>query len=122
MSNVEKHISPQLEQQAVNTIRFLSADMVQKANSGHPGLPMGMAQAAFTLWSKHLRFNPKSPSWFGRDRFVLSAGHGSALLYALLYLFGYDISLSDLKTFPRNTYSAMIMRKDGKERGNKPID
>jgi transketolase len=96
---VNNQILPNLEQRAVNTIRFLSVDAVQKANSGHPGLPMGMAQAAYTLWTKHLRFNPKNPYWFGRDRFVLSAGHGSMLLYSLLHLSGYDISLDDIKNF-----------------------
>ncbi|HTW84977.1 MAG TPA: transketolase [Candidatus Sulfotelmatobacter sp.] len=83
----------------INAIRFLAVDAVQKANSGHPGLPLGAAAAAFTLWTRHLRFDPKDPHWFDRDRFVLSAGHGSALLYALLHLTGYDLSLDDLKAF-----------------------
>jgi transketolase len=83
----------------INAIRFLAVDAVQKANSGHPGLPLGAAAMAYTLWSKHLRFNPKDPKWINRDRFVLSAGHGSMLLYALLYLTGYDVSLDDLKSF-----------------------
>jgi transketolase len=89
----------QLDQLCINTIRTLSIDMVQKANSGHPGLPMGMAPAAYTLFSHFLRFNPKNPKWSGRDRFVLSAGHGSALLYSLLYLYGYDLPFEELKRF-----------------------
>ena len=87
------------EQLAVQTIRTLSIDAVQKANSGHPGMPMGMADAAFVLWSKFLKHNPKHSEWVNRDRFVLSAGHGSMLLYSLLHLFGYDLSLDDLKQF-----------------------
>ncbi|MDO9548314.1 MAG: transketolase, partial [Candidatus Marinimicrobia bacterium] len=82
-----------------NTIRFLSADGVEKANSGHPGMPMGMADCAYVLWTKYLRFNPLKPDWIGRDRFVLSAGHGSMLLYSLLHLYGYDMSMDDLKNF-----------------------
>lgn len=88
-----------VETQLVNTIRMLAADAVQEAKSGHPGMPMGMAQAAVTLWTRYLRYNPRHPGWFNRDRFVLSAGHGSMLLYALLHLTGYDLSLSDLKQF-----------------------
>ena len=83
----------------INVIRFLSADAVQKANSGHPGMPMGMAEIATALWSKHLRHNPKNPTWFNRDRFVLSNGHGSMLLYSLLHLTGYDLSINDIKDF-----------------------
>ncbi len=83
----------------VNTIRILAAEMIQKANSGHPGLPLGAAPAAFTLWSKHMKFNPQNPNWVDRDRFVLSAGHGSALLYSLLFLFGFGLTLDDLKKF-----------------------
>ncbi len=82
-----------------DTIRLLAADMVQKANSGHPGLPMGMADCATVLWTQYLKYNPKDPDWAGRDRFVLSGGHGSALLYSLLHLAGYDMSLDDLKNF-----------------------
>jgi transketolase len=88
-----------LENRAINAIRFLAADAVQKANSGHPGLPMGAAAMAYTLWTRHLRFNPTNPKWPGRDRFVLSGGHGSALLYALLYLTGYDLPLEQLINF-----------------------
>ena len=84
---------------AINTVRLLSADGVQKANSGHPGMPMGSADYAFTLWLKFLRFDPQRPDWIGRDRFVLSAGHGSMLLYSLLHLFGYDVTIEDLKQF-----------------------
>ena len=83
----------------INAIRFLAVDAVQQANSGHPGLPLGAAPAAYALWTRHLRFNPADPAWFDRDRFVLSAGHGSALLYALLHLTGYDLTLDDLKSF-----------------------
>jgi len=84
---------------AVNTLRMLSADAVEKAQSGHPGLPMGFADVAFVIWMQFLRFNPHDPQWPNRDRFILSAGHGSMLLYALLNLFGYDLSLDDIKQF-----------------------
>jgi transketolase len=87
------------DQLCVNTLRMLSVDMIEKANSGHPGLPLGAAPMAYVLWSRHLRFSPKNPEWFGRDRFVLSAGHGSSLNYALLHLFGYDLSMEELKNF-----------------------
>lgn len=88
-----------LEQRCINTIRFLAVDGVQKANSGHPGAPMGMAPMAWTLWDRFLRHNPANPAWVDRDRFVLSAGHASMLLYSLLHLTGYDLSLDDLKAF-----------------------
>lgn len=88
-----------LQERAINTLRFLSADAVQKANSGHPGLPMGAAAFAYTLWTRHLRHNPKNPNWLNRDRFVLSGGHGSMLLYSLLHLTGYDLALKELKNF-----------------------
>lgn len=91
--------SKELEQQAINTLRFLSADAIQTANSGHPGLPMGAAAMGYTLWTRHLKFNPKQPQWPNRDRFVLSAGHGSMLLYALLHLTGYDLPLEQIKLF-----------------------
>ena len=83
----------------INAIRFLAVDTVQKANSGHPGMPLGAAASAYTLWTRHLRHNPADPHWFDRDRFILSAGHASALLYALLHLSGYDVTLDDLKAF-----------------------
>ncbi|MBE0683859.1 MAG: transketolase [Anaerolineales bacterium] len=88
-----------LQTRAINTLRFLSADGVQKANSGHPGLPMGAAAMAFTIWTRHLRHNPRNPKWAGRDRFILSGGHGSMLLYSLLHLTGYDLPLEELKNF-----------------------
>ncbi|GAA4377436.1 transketolase [Hymenobacter koreensis] len=95
MSTLPKSIT----EQSVSTIRLLSVDMVQAANSGHPGLPLGAAPMAYVLFSRFLRFNPQDPNWPDRDRFVLSAGHGSALLYSLLHLYGYDLSLDDLKAF-----------------------
>src|SRR6056297_1703384 len=88
-----------LAELSVNTIRVLSMDAVQAANSGHPGMPMGMADAAYVLWTKFLKHNPNNPQWFDRDRFVLSAGHGSMLLYSLLHLTGYDLSLDEIKNF-----------------------
>jgi transketolase len=88
-----------LDQLCINTIRTLSLDAVQKANSGHPGLPLGMAPAAYVLWTKFLRHNPKNPKWFNRDRFLLSAGHGSMLIYSLLHLTGYNLPLEELKNF-----------------------
>ncbi|MBD2753350.1 transketolase [Spirosoma validum] len=91
--------SVDLDQLSINTIRLLSVDAVQKANSGHPGLPLGAAPMAYVLWSRFLRFNPKDPHWPDRDRFVLSAGHGSALLYSLLHLYGYDLPLKEIKNF-----------------------
>lgn len=86
-------------EKAINTIRFLAVDGVQNAKSGHPGLPMGTAAMAFTIWTRHLRHNPANPAWFDRDRFILSGGHGSMLLYSLLHLTGYDLSLDDLRQF-----------------------
>ncbi len=88
-----------LDQLCINSIRVLAIDAVQKANSGHPGMPMGMAPIAFLLWTRFMRYNPANPHWFGRDRFVLSAGHGSMLLYAMLYLTGYDLPLDQIKQF-----------------------
>lgn len=88
-----------VEELAINTIRTLSMDAIEKANSGHPGLPMGAAPMAYVLWTKHMNHNPVNPSWFNRDRFILSAGHGSMLLYSLLHLSGYDLSIDDLKNF-----------------------
>ena len=88
-----------IDQLCVNTIRTLSMDAVQKANSGHPGAPMGLAPAAYVLWTRHMRHNPKNPDWLNRDRFILSAGHASMLLYSLLYLTGYGLSLDEIKNF-----------------------
>lgn len=88
-----------IDQLTINTIRFLSAEMVQKANSGHPGLPLGAAPMSYTLWANIMNHNPKNPKWINRDRFILSAGHGSALLYSLLHLFDYGLTMDDLKSF-----------------------
>ena len=87
------------QQDLANAIRALSMDAVQLAGCGHPGMPMGMADIAQVLWSKHLKHNPSNPEWFNRDRFVLSNGHGSMLLYSLLHLSGYDLSIEDIKDF-----------------------
>jgi transketolase len=92
-------VSEEIQEQAINTIRTLAMDAVQKANSGHPGLPMGTAPMAYVLWTRHLRHHPQNPHWADRDRFVLSAGHGSMLIYALLHLTGYDLPLEELKNF-----------------------
>src|SRR4029078_4545512 len=91
--------NPELDQLCINTIRALSLDAVQKANSGHPGLPLGAAPMAYVLWTRFLRHNPKNPKWDNRDRFLLSAGHGSMLIYSLLHLTGYDLPLDELKNF-----------------------
>ena len=99
MSTNASPVAQDLDTLCVNTIRTLAADAVQKANSGHPGMPMGTAPMAYALWTRFLRFNPQDPAWPNRDRFVLSAGHGSMLLYALLHLTGYDLSLEDIKQF-----------------------
>ena len=88
-----------IEEKCIDTIRCLSIDAIEKANSGHPGAPMALAPAAYVLWMKHLRFNPKNPSWHNRDRFILSNGHASMLQYATLHLTGYDISMDDIKNF-----------------------
>ena len=88
-----------MEQKTVNTIRMLAADMVQKANSGHPGAPMGIAPAAYALWAHVMTHNPKNPKWLNRDRFVLSCGHASALEYSLLHTMGYDLPMDELKNF-----------------------
>jgi transketolase len=95
MSNTEKN----LDDLCVKTIRMLAVDAVEKANSGHPGMPLGAAPMAYVLWTRFMRFNPKNPLWADRDRFILSAGHGSALLYALLHLTGYDLSLDEVQNF-----------------------
>lgn len=94
-----KQLTPQFEEKAINTIRFLSADGVQRANSGHPGLPMGAAVLAYVIWTRFLKHHPANPAWHDRDRFILSGGHGSMLLYSLLHLTGYDLSLEELKNF-----------------------
>src|ERR1051325_4671808 len=91
--------TPELDQLCINTIRALSLDAVQKAESGHPGLPLGAAPMACVLWTRFMRHNPKDPKWENRDRFLLSAGHGSMLLYSLLHLTGYDLSLDEIKNF-----------------------
>ncbi len=91
--------SSTLDQLCINTIRTLSMDAVQKAKSGHPGLPMGAASMAYVLWTKHLKHNPSNPHWRNRDRFVLSPGHGCMMLYSLLYLTGYELTLDDIKNF-----------------------
>ncbi len=88
-----------VDELCINAIRMLSIDAVQQADSGHPGMPMGAATMAYILWTRHLRHNPKNPSWPDRDRFVLSAGHGSMLLYSLLFLMGYDLTLQELQQF-----------------------
>lgn len=92
-------MTEKLDQLAINTIRTLSIDAIDKANSGHPGLPMGAAPMAYTLWTKHMHHNPANPKWFNRDRFILSAGHGSMLLYSLLHLGGYDLPMEEIKDF-----------------------
>ena len=88
-----------IDHASVNTLRFLAADQVEKAKSGHPGFPLGTAPQMYTLWDRFMHYNPKDPNWFNRDRFVLSPGHGSALLYAMLHLAGYDVSMEELKNF-----------------------
>ncbi|MCX6340811.1 MAG: transketolase, partial [Fimbriimonadales bacterium] len=112
-----------LDLMSVNTIRGLSMDGVQKANSGHPGLPLGAAPMAYALWQNHLKHHPLQPKWFDRDRFILSAGHGSMLIYSLLHLTGYDLSIDDLKQFrqshsrtpghPENTITAGVEMATG---------
>jgi len=92
-------ISKSLDQLSINTLRFLAVDAIQKANSGHPGMPMGCAPIAYALYTKYMKYNPQNPLWLNRDRFILSAGHGSMLLYGILHLSGYNISLEDLKSF-----------------------
>ena len=92
-------VKPDLDRLAIDTIRTLAIDGVQQANSGHPGAPMGAAAMAYTLWTRFLHHAPTDPSWPDRDRFVLSAGHASMLLYSLLHLTGYDVTLDDLKSF-----------------------
>jgi transketolase len=88
-----------IDELCINTIRTLSVDAVQKANSGHPGMPLGAAPMSYILWTRHLRHNPTNPKWPDRDRFVLSAGHASMLLYSLLFLTGYDLTMGDIQQF-----------------------
>src|SRR5213082_484966 len=95
----ETNLNPELDQLCINTIRALTLDAVQKANSGHPGLPLGAAPMAYVLWTKFMQYNPRNPKWENRDRFLLSAGHGCMLLYSLLHLTGYDLSLDEIKNF-----------------------
>jgi transketolase len=99
LASENKATQSNLDQLCINSIRVLAIDAVQKANSGHPGMPMGMAPIAYLLWTRFMRYNPADPHWFGRDRFVLSAGHGSMLLYAMLYLTGYELPLEQIKLF-----------------------
>lgn len=99
ISEGKNSMTHSIEQLSINTIRTLSIDAIEKSNSGHPGMPMGAAPMAYTLWTKFMKHNPKNPTWFNRDRFVLSAGHGSMLLYSLLHLAGYDVTIDDLKNF-----------------------
>ncbi|MDO8274587.1 MAG: transketolase, partial [Serpentinimonas sp.] len=94
-----KNPSPELARRMANAIRMLSVDAVEKAKSGHPGAPMGMAEIAEVLWNRHLKHNPLNPHWPDRDRFVLSNGHGSMLVYSLLHLTGYDLPLRELQNF-----------------------
>src|SRR4051794_34866096 len=94
-----REYSPKQIELVVNTIKTLSIDGVEKANSGHPGTPMGLADIAFELWTRYLRYDPKDPKWLGRDRFVLSCGHASMLLYSMLHLSGYDLPMSELQAF-----------------------
>src|ERR1700747_3137094 len=93
--------TPELDQLCINTIRALAIDAVQKAKSGHPGLPLGAAPMAYALWTKFMRYNPRNPKWENRDRFLLSAGHGCMLLYSLLHFTGYDLALDEIKSFPQ---------------------
>src|ERR687889_1728392 len=99
LAKENSNTTPDLDQLCINTIRALSLDAVQRAKSGHPGLPLGAAPMAYVLWTRFLRHNPRNPKWQGRDRFLLSAGHGSMLLYSLLHLTGYDLSLDEIKNF-----------------------
>ena len=107
-----------MHKELANAIRFLSIDAVQAAKSGHPGMPMGMADIAVALWKYNLKHNPKNPNWFNRDRFVLSNGHGSMLLYSLLHLTGYNLSIQDLKNFIVDNFGFgdfVFRHKSGKE-------
>src|SRR5690625_3515548 len=118
-------MSNNIEQLAINAIRTLSIDAIEKANSGHPGLPMGAAPMAYTLWAKHMNHNPKNSNWFNRDRFILSAGHGSMLLYSLLHLSGYDVTIDDIKQFrqwdSRTPGHPEVLDTDGVEATTGPL-
>ena len=116
----------QIDLKAINTIRTLSIDAIEKANSGHPGLPMGAAPMAYTLFTDFMNHNPKTFKWFNRDRFVLSAGHGSMLLYSLLHLCGYDVTIDDIKSFrqfkSRTPGHPEVLDTDGVEATTGPLD
>ena len=99
MLEMPKEVNPELDQLCINVVRVLSMDAVQRANSGHPGAPMGLAPLGYLLFTRHLRHNPANPGWLDRDRFVLSPGHASMLLYSLLHLTGYDLPLEELADF-----------------------
>lgn len=99
-----------INNQTVNALRLLSADAVEQAQSGHPGMPLGMADIAEVLWRDHLKHSPSNPDWFNRDRFVLSNGHGSMLLYSLLHLSGYELSIEDLKNLDNFTQKHLDIR------------
>ena len=99
MENPQSEQAMNLDLCCVNTIRTLAMDAIQKANSGHPGAPMGLAPAGYVLWTRIMRHNPRNPDWSNRDRFVLSGGHASMLLYSLLHLTGYDVTLEDIQNF-----------------------
>ena len=98
-----------LDELCINTIRTLSIDAVQKANSGHPGLPLGAAPMAYVLWTRYMRHNPRNPAWADHDRFILSAGHGSMLLYSLLFLTGYDLPMDEIKKFFRANPQVLVL-------------
>src|SRR5699024_4602069 len=119
------NMSNTIEQKSINTIRTLSIDAVERANSGHPGLPMGAAPMAYTLWTDFMNQNPSHSKWFNRDRFVLSAGHGSMLLYSLLHLSGYDVTIDDLKNFrqweSRTPGHPEVLDTDGVEATTGPL-
>ena len=99
MNTAANHPTPEMARRMANAVRMLAVDAVEAAKSGHPGAPMGMADIAEVLWNRHLKHNPLNPQWADRDRFVLSNGHGSMLIYALLHLTGYDLPMDELKKF-----------------------
>src|SRR5699024_9040467 len=118
-------MTTQIERLSINTIRTLAIDAIEKANSGHPGLPMGAAPMAYTLWTDFMNHNPANAQWFNRDRFVLSAGHGSMLLYSLLHLPGYDVTMEDLQSFrqwqSRTPGHPEVLDTDGVEATTGPL-